>query len=328
MKKIAFVMAAFMFAATAMGAVTITITPGGDCEAIITYTADANVSAFALDVTVDTGTIDGAVAAFEGECNETTQGYGIFLGTIEILESGDVNDWGSPVGDPCDLPSDTEGGLGTSGVTLEMGALYTTGNQPALSGTLCTLTVSDDCNMTVTENAGRGGIVYENGSDATLAGGGPTNVPCVGGCTMPNVIGLTEAAAIAAITGAGLPSPTVDHVPDNANVGDCVAQSPTAGGPIDCGTATSIDVGYAYPDEWDWPGQCHGDTDGNDLSITLTDFQIFKAAFAGAWDANSDYNRDGTISLADFQIFKVGFAAGTVPGDCVAGDPCGVFDPD
>jgi hypothetical protein len=334
MKKIAFVLAAFMFAATAIaGTVTMTIVDNGDHTADITYVADANVSAFALDVNVDNGNITGISNYFEGECDDVNKGYGIFLGTIEILESGDVNDWGTPIADPCDLPSDTKPGLGNNGVTVEMGALYTHGRQPSRTGTLCTLTVSADCNMTVTGNVGRGKVVQEDGAQATLVG--DTQSIIMAGCTMPNVIGLTEAAAITAITGAGLPSPTVVDVPDNANVGDVVAQTPAAGGPIDCGTATTIDVGYAYASCWDQVSQCHGDADANSF-INTDDWPAFRDSFYkqypdAAYNPCGDYNRSGRVDTDDWPAFRDNFYQ-SVDTNCVTWyssnpDPCGVYAP-
>jgi hypothetical protein len=332
MKKIAFVVAAFMFAATAMGAVTITVTQNGDCGALITYVADANVSAFALDVNVSDGNITDINDYFIGECDDVNKGYGIFMGTIDILASGEVNDWGTPVGDPCDLPSDTKPGLNSSGITLEMGALYTPGNQPSKTGTLCTVTVDTACNMRATLNAGRGGIVYEDANGATLAGGGPTAIACVGGCTMPDVNGMTEAAAIAAYEAAGFTgSNTVDHVPDNANIGDVVWYSPAAAGGLDCTTNLVLDVGYAYPLAWDRGRQCHGDAVDTG-TVDLDDFFALKDSYLkgypnAAYDPNADFNRSGTVDLDDFFILKDNYLK-TVPSDCTAGDPCGVYDPD
>lgn len=50
--------------------------------------------------------------------------YIIFPGTISIDSQGKVADYGSPVAPYSDLPSDTLGGIGTGGVTIEMGSLY------------------------------------------------------------------------------------------------------------------------------------------------------------------------------------------------------------
>jgi len=89
-----------------------------------------------------------------------------------------------------------------------------------------------------------------------------------------------------------------------------------------------------YPACWDWLGQCHGDTVGDDLVIALGDFQDFKAAFGAVKDVDlnydpcADYNRTGDITLGDFQTFKDAFAAGSVAGDCPQGDINGVYCPE
>ncbi len=59
------------------------------------------------------------------------------------------------------------GGLGTSGITIEMGALYYptddgSVNAPLNQGTLFTLTLSDAANLTIKLNDARGGIVLTN----------------------------------------------------------------------------------------------------------------------------------------------------------------------
>jgi hypothetical protein len=80
----------------------------------------------------------------------------------------------------------------------------------------------------------------------------------------------------------------------------------------------------AWPDCWNWPGQCHGDAVGNNLVVDLTDFMAFKEAFGctypePCYDPCVDFDRDGDIDLADFLVFQDGFKAETVPGDCPPG---------
>jgi hypothetical protein len=111
------------------------------------------VRAFALDVTVDSGTIDSYSAAHAS--------YNIYPGSIVIDAGGTVTDYGSPIADSS-YPG-TLGGLTTSGVTIEMGSLYASGDPtPPKSGDLITLTVSGPCNVSITENVIRGGIVMED----------------------------------------------------------------------------------------------------------------------------------------------------------------------
>jgi hypothetical protein len=79
-----------------------------------------------------------------------------------------VNDY-TPLADPNDPGA--LGGLGTAGLTIELGALYyptgdSSPNAPPDSGTLCKVTVSENCELCVAENATRGGVVLTDPSVA------------------------------------------------------------------------------------------------------------------------------------------------------------------
>jgi hypothetical protein len=188
MRKIVTILAVLLLASPAMAAVSITVAPGAEtCTATISYTDDGDpcyVRAFSLDITVSDGNIVAVDAEMAGDCNATDKGYGIFPGSFaRVIDAGDPNweDPGySPVGYVDDLPGDTQGGIGTSGVTVEMGSLYVDGNAPPSSGVLCTVTVDTACNMTVTVNAGRGGVVLEDASTVTpdLSGATGVAIPC------------------------------------------------------------------------------------------------------------------------------------------------------
>jgi hypothetical protein len=127
--------------------------------------------AFALDITVDAGTIQAIGDYAVGDDNNN---YGIFPAnfsryiTVDAT-SGEVSDWAvagyTPVADPNDPGA--LGGLGTDGITIEMGSLYDTA-APALSGRLCVLTVSSSCSMKVELNATRGNVVLEDASEADV----------------------------------------------------------------------------------------------------------------------------------------------------------------
>jgi hypothetical protein len=193
MRKLMLIVAAIAIAAPALATVNIGVTDLGGKQAAITYTCTAgeDVRAFALDVTVDAGVIE-AVSGFKtGESVAGSLGYGIFPGNFRDYIDPAAPNWGdanytpiAPSGDP-----DALGGLGTAGVTLELGSLYVDANAPAASGTLCVLSVSEGCNMCVVANDSRGGVVLE---DATAA---PTNLP------------LTPCVAIAAGSCYSGPSP-------------------------------------------------------------------------------------------------------------------------
>jgi hypothetical protein len=154
MKKL-FVLAVLLMVTPAMAAVTITADVNG-CDVTVSFnnTEPNHVRAFALDITADDANIVDA--------NNFIADYNIYPGDINI-SGGDVCDLGSPIGDATEYPGVTQPGLGSSGITVEMGSLYVgEGNAPVDSGTLFKITVDNDCNVTISANAARGGIVMEN----------------------------------------------------------------------------------------------------------------------------------------------------------------------
>lgn len=175
MKKIMLILAVLAMASSAFAGVTITATDEGGGKVAITYTADSEVRAFALDISVDSGATISAISDYNvGECNSTVQGYGIFMGSIDVnATTGDVNDYGTPVASG----KDALGGIDTNGITIELGSLYTDANAPKNSGTLCTITVdpngASSVNVTLAEeDTSRGGVVMKDASGitATLIG--------------------------------------------------------------------------------------------------------------------------------------------------------------
>jgi hypothetical protein len=173
MKKLSVVLVVVMMAVSASAAVRL-IVEDMDGMAAIKYETDGElVRAFALDVTTDAGTFVAVRDFHRGESTEEKPGYGIFpsafAAAIEVdAETGEVVDWDvndyTPVADPCDAPEDTLPGLGTYGVTLEMGALYSppeddSPNAPGIEGLLCRLAVSDIATVSVKLNKIRGGVV-------------------------------------------------------------------------------------------------------------------------------------------------------------------------
>lgn len=190
MKRTLVALLAVMLTAPAWAGVAITVTDLGDGAVGIDYSGTELVRAFALDITVDAGTID-AISGFA--VGDDNNGYGIFPASFSrniVVDpvTGDVSDWAvegyGPVadaGDPGAL-----GGLGTNGITIEMGSLYDT-KAPALSGRLCVITTSEPCKVTVTTNATRGNVVLEDASEAVvdLAGATEIQIAGVGGYTGP-----------------------------------------------------------------------------------------------------------------------------------------------
>ena len=94
-------------------------------------TAGEVVRAFALDVTVDQGQILGITNYFRGPSTAAAQGYGIFPALFRdnvTVSSGTNANWNAsgygPVAVAADNPGGTLPGLNSSGVTLELGALW------------------------------------------------------------------------------------------------------------------------------------------------------------------------------------------------------------
>jgi len=172
MKKLVLVLAVLLISLPAMAAtVTVTATCQNDVWEV-TYATDGNLPrAFALDITVPAGTITAV--------SDLSTAYNIYPGSIVIVD-GEVNDPGSAV---CDASyPDTLGGLGTAGITIEMGSLYATGETaPAASGTLCKFTVSDTAaTVTIAENGIRGGVVMEDPDEDAIV---TFDVGTCGGCS-------------------------------------------------------------------------------------------------------------------------------------------------
>ncbi len=141
---------------SAMGAVYINCTDLGNGVIQLSYDfseEEVRVRAFSLDVRVSDGII---VAA-----TEFNPYYNIYPGSIIIDEYGEVTDYGSPICPP--THPGTLPGLGTYGVTIEMGSLYNgEANAPPPTGVLLAFAVTEQCNITMQENAMRGGVVMED----------------------------------------------------------------------------------------------------------------------------------------------------------------------
>ena len=187
MKKICLVAAVLLLAVPAWAVVNITCTPGtgADCNLVaVNYAVSGEpnkVSGLGLDITVDNG-------AKITSISELNPKYWVYPGSIVII-NGEVNDVGTPIGDPVRFPG-TLGGLNTSGITIEMGALYypagdNSPNAPPLSGMLLKFRVDKDCkdcNVVVAENTVRGGVVLTNPSvDPTVNATG-----CKVQCALPD----------------------------------------------------------------------------------------------------------------------------------------------
>jgi hypothetical protein len=163
MKKLMLVLAVVLMAVPAMAAVTITASDAGSCTAAINYTSTGTLPrAFALDITVNNG------AVITGVDVAGAQPFNIYMGTIVIDATGVVTNPGTPVA-PAGVGG-ALGGIGTSGITIEMGSLYDKNatpvvGKPAASGLLIKVTVDKSCHVSLASNVARGNVVLE---DATV----------------------------------------------------------------------------------------------------------------------------------------------------------------
>jgi hypothetical protein len=147
--------------------VIITAAQVGDTnEVIISFdaTTETNlVRAFAFDIRLDD---DANIIEVTG----INPDYYIYPGTIQIDASGNVVDYGTALAEYGDLPSGTQPGLDSNGVTIEMASLYApvgpgSPNAPAKSGDLLLFSISDFTCITITPNlarAGATGVVMED----------------------------------------------------------------------------------------------------------------------------------------------------------------------
>ena len=318
MKKVILLLAVLLLASPALGAVRITVEPDGDLVAINYETDGEKVRAFALDIMVDAGTITDITGFIRGESTAENPGYGIFPAnfgrfiTVDV-ETGEVGDWNiadyTPVADPCDPGA--LGGLGTDGITIEMGALYyptddSSPNAPGNSGTLCQLLLSEDANVTVALNEARGGIVLTDPEVAATV----------------DLLGATDTAV-----GGGDDLLAASH-PDYDEW-----------------------VAVGKPACWAYPRQCHGDADGMlegnsesglyhvgpaDLNVLIAAWQVKEPPFGPGiasiengicadfardveGDAQSGFYRVGASDLNRLMqnwLVKEAPAGGGVAGDC------------
>lgn len=177
MKKIIVSLAVLLlFAVPALAGVTITATQisGTEVEVSFTNTDQATnpVRAVAIDIVLDDANIVSIDPNMTGESIAVNPGYGVFPASFSRVIDPENPNWDNSAYTPAalleDLPSDTQPGLGTHGVTVEMGSLYVGGPNKPIEGPLFTFTIDNDCNIVqMEENVSRGGVLLEDGSPGT-----------------------------------------------------------------------------------------------------------------------------------------------------------------
>jgi len=142
--------------------------------------ASERVRAFAIEVNIDNGFVFSGIKDYNtGESSTVLPrklGYGIFPGKFRDVITPADPCWADGNYMPIAPNTDTDAngtGIGTHKVILELGSLYVgESNKPAASGTLCKLLVLPpriplDCNIQITVNTTRGGVVLEDGTAVT-----------------------------------------------------------------------------------------------------------------------------------------------------------------
>ena len=273
-----------MMAAPAMAGITITIDGGVD-PAVVTYTRTTDVDrvrAFALDIKVDSGPAV-ITAIGEGDSN-----YWVHPGDINIV-AGVVEQEGSHIANAIDYPVDTNAGIGTDAVTIEMATLYVPAggdpdpNGPPNTGVICTISVDATCDVTISENVIRGGVVYEDATSAT---------------------GDLDLSGAEHVTVGGAPIECYQKAAD-------VALWRTLGSPP-C---------------WCFPNQCYGDIDGATEGKGAVDVgSVDLGLFLAAWQsmdvcADLDHDTEGKggvrVGSVDLGILLVNWQ-GNPAADCNA----------
>jgi hypothetical protein len=257
-RRILLVVAVLVFTIPALAAVDVNAVKVDANSFNVTYSVSGGdrIRALALDVNIDNGVTFSGVSGYKtGESNSVSPGYGIFPGRFrDYIDAANPN-WVdpnytpvAPAGDP-----DARGGIGTGGVTLELGSLYVgDGNKPATAGTLCKLNVNrggvNDANVSLYVNATRGKVVKEDANEAT------TNLPRVvhivflNTVPVPNVVGMTMADANTAITNATLVVGTISYAySSTVPAGTVISQVPIGGTEVNPGSAVNYTASKGRP---------------------------------------------------------------------------------
>lgn len=194
MKRMIIALVVLLIATPAMAAVEITGEHIGSGVVQIDFnnTNPNNVRAIALDIEITSGAAN-VTSVIQVNADVDAKGYDIYPGSIvsEFVVAGvagpgeaaevNITDWGKA---ECDgnLPG-TLGGVGTQGLTVEMGSLYIGAvNEPGQEGLVVKFQVDESCTITVTENTIRGGIVMENPDEDPGVSGLPLVINTDIGC--------------------------------------------------------------------------------------------------------------------------------------------------
>jgi hypothetical protein len=184
MKKILLAMVVFMIATPVFAAVDVNCTCDGNEVTVRYVNTDPNhVRAFALDIILDNS--DANIVSVYGY-DPCTDDYYIYPGSVDVnADTNNIDDYGKPYADQSKYPDGTlPGPPDSNGMTIEMASLYyptghTSPNAPADANVLFKFKVHPIpgvVNVTVRQNAKRGGIVMEDANTPEVAN--------LSGCTL------------------------------------------------------------------------------------------------------------------------------------------------
>ena len=242
----------------------------------------ARARGFAFNINASNGCLITAISDYDAEGEPVPADkdmipikYSVYMGSIQFntQDPNYVTDFGDPIAPSDHIPPypETEGGLNTTGITVEMGSLYPEGGtQPPASGDLFKIQLTDptaagSCVLTITGNDARGQAVLEDGS--------PANIYAPDGC---------EVTFACYIEGNQRGSA-------GCNAGTITAANVTAW------------INAGKPDAWCCPWQPCGDTNG-DGYVNASDYALIIAnpASPSSVAPSADTNHDGFINASDY----------------------------
>jgi hypothetical protein len=304
MRKVSLILAVLLFAVPAWARVDIICVQTDSNEVTVSYVIDYpnppgeepnKIRAFALDITLDN---DANITDVNDNVNDY---YTIFPGSV-VISDNEITDEGEAVADPCDYPEDTQPGLDSNGVTIEMGGLWSPPNDdhpnaPPVADILLKFYVDKSCYVTITENDIRGGVVLTDPAlDPDVNSPGEGNVP-------PVYVEVLEDCLIGGYADEGVP-----------------------------GSEYARWEAFGKPDCWCYCRQCRGDIDGSKIGpfyVQSLDLALFRAAFnertlpEGGECADLNHIKTGpfNVQALDLAIFRTYFNQRTGVPTCDVGDP-------
>ena len=272
--------------------------------------SSARVRGFAFNINASNGCLITAISEYDAEGEPVPADkdmipikYSVYMGSIQFntQDPNYVTDFGDPIAPSDHIPPypETEGGLNTSGITVEMGSLYVDDGQgdpeqPPASGDLFKIQLSDplsagSCVLTIAGNDARGQAVLEvehNGSNAA-------NIYAPEGCE------VTFACS---------------YVIGNPRYFDELGNP----GPLITQANYDAWVASGKPACWCCPHHGYGDVNG-DGAINPNDVPIvWNAVKLGLSPVRADVNHDGAVNPNDVPPVwnTVKAAVGPLPNTC------------